>query len=156
MKIFYLIGESDNKLIGWKNRNNFQEPENVEAPEVGEIFLNIFSEPWMAVQYLKNVLGNDSAGLYEIDSPNSWEFYKGLAVEALGAKRAIINLCDTNKRHEDFQFIIYPLDTKNNDFEDLQETLKNINLCDICYSKDVFQQNFSSEEKISVYQNRFD
>jgi len=154
-KKFYLIGESDNQIMGWKNNHDFGFGEK-SAPQVGEIFLNLFSEPWMAVWYLKNVLDNNSAEIYEIDSSDSWEFYKGLAVEALGAKRAIINLCDTTQKHEDLQFQIYSLNVKEKDYLDLQNILKNISECGLCYNKDSFKQNFSPEEKIVIYQNRFD
>jgi len=151
-KKFYLIGENDNQLIGWKNNHDF---DDVGAPWQNEIFLNIFSESWIAVQYLHSVLKNKTAGLYVINSEDSWNYYKGLAIEALGAERAIINLCDFSKRHTNSNFVIYPLDSNTNDFNDIQKTITEIKSCSVCYNREKFLKNQNFEGKIKVFSMDF-
>ncbi|PIS06128.1 MAG: hypothetical protein COT80_02350 [Candidatus Buchananbacteria bacterium CG10_big_fil_rev_8_21_14_0_10_33_19] len=150
MKNLYTIGEKDNLLIGWQNNHDFKDKEG-GAPSQGEVFMNLFTEPWMAMQYLHENLNNHSAGLYKIDSPEAWDYYKGFAIEAMGAGRAIINLCDISKTHNDLQLNILPIKVSVSDFQSFLEESQKVETCSTCYSQDRFIKKEDNGTKVSIF-----
>jgi len=145
----YTIGEANNLLIGWRNNHDFND---ANAPQVGEIFLQLFTEPWMAQQYIDEGLRRDDVHLYKIDSQDSWDYYRDLAIGAMDCNRAILNKCDLTKKHEeDFLFNIIPFNSYT-DFEKLINSIKSgTHLCLDCYDKERFVKNFNPNREVKVF-----
>lgn len=129
--IFIIADKSDGAAYLWKNTKFFSEDEIKAQEHKDEIFLPIFNEAWMALQYIKanNLEGSAVCG---ISGPEAWDYYLGMAKKT-GAEKAVLNRCILNTAHE-CTLMTYLLD-EIKDFKKADQIMKSSDYISEGYDK---------------------
>ncbi len=146
MKNIYTIGEEGDRLIGKKISG-------ISGPNNEEVCMLLFTEPWMAAQYLRYDLKNNTAGVYEINSSESWEYYKDLMIDIFNTRNALIDPCSsTCPQPFGYQFLLLE---SANDFFKVSDAIRKDLPCINCYRKDQFLEKNGPLEKIKIFSLKF-
>jgi len=144
------IYDSNNIPVMWSNNHDFKD-ESSSFPKYKELFLLVFTEPWMALSHINSQKMKEKikmdANISLINNQNALDF---LLLVGNGEKitRIIINPCDlTNEPHERF-FSLLPL-KKVTDIDSFVKVISNAEICPTCYNKKSFTQNINKKEIIT-------
>lgn len=136
------IYDSNGLPIMRRNSHDFKDGSG-SAPKIGEIFFEVFTEPWMAYSYMKSQCLKD----VQISLINTQKALDFLLLVGNGehVNRIITNPCDQkNEPHERF-FSMLPLE-KITDIDDFVKIIADVEICPICYDKESFIKNNNMEE----------
>ncbi len=147
----YSVGTKETGLVLWRNSHDFAAS---DAPQVGEKFVLLFTEPWMAYLFIREEMGEvPEIGIYRIDSQTMWDYYRGLAMEAHGAERSVINKCMSKNAHAaDRLFPVRKLNADHANFDKLVADAAKISACPVCYD----QGKVPSGDSVPVFATSFD
>lgn len=155
MQNFFTIVDNKNQLpIFWRNHEDpsFFDENSSNSPKKNEMFLTIFTEPWMAFEFMdsSNMINGE---IYIIDSQKSWDFFK-MVCQGEDVERVVINRCIlTNNLHERL-FPIISLKNQN-DFAKFSNLIQNTETCKVCYDQDRFLKD-NTDQRVTLAKHNYD
>jgi hypothetical protein len=141
---------SDNLGIPIFMRVNFDAlPDHPNPPKSGDVFLNIFTEPWIAYEYLKTEGKlHEDPKIMILDKDEDWSHIKYIAKEE-GFERVMINGCNTQSPEHERLFSVGNVDDIS-DFEELLKLSRGVTLCKTCFNKERFIKENDMEKSFNI------